>query len=229
MLGALTPYSGTYNEGWRRHPNFSRNGNNYSRPKPPGFTAPTKVLAEAAVPDPTGSIFAATIVPRKIGEPFQQQQRQFPQPAVALVQGDQMSERKNMVTAFVSTSIEKFARMDQFMKFSMRKFDALEACQRNQNAILKDLQNQIGGIARNNITRAPGTLHANTIPNPREPHQQLDAITTRSGKTTSVVPALARQEEPIPVPALPAEDEEVGIEKEAPAPKPQPVVKEHVP
>ncbi|CAL1360957.1 unnamed protein product [Linum trigynum] len=140
-----------------------------------------------------------------------------------------MSELKNMVTTFVSTSTEKFARMDQFMEFSMGKCNALEAGQRNQSAILQDLQNQIGGIAHSNNTRVPGTLPGNTIPNPHEPHQQLDAITTGSGKTTSTIPALARQEEPTPAPVLPAEDEEVGIEKEELAPKPQQVVKEHVP
>ncbi|CAL1394868.1 unnamed protein product [Linum trigynum] len=138
-----------------------------------------------------------------------------------------MSELKNMVTTFVSTSIEKFVRMDQFMELSKGKFNALEAGQRNQSAILQDLQNQIRGITRHNNTRAPRTRLANTIPNPRKPRQYLDAITTRSGKTMSTIPAPARQEEPTPAPALPAEDEEVGIEKEGPTPKPQQVVKEH--
>ncbi|CAL1395461.1 unnamed protein product [Linum trigynum] len=32
------PYSNTYNEEWRQHPNFSWSGNN--NPKPPGFQAP---------------------------------------------------------------------------------------------------------------------------------------------------------------------------------------------
>ncbi|CAL1406967.1 unnamed protein product [Linum trigynum] len=130
-----------------------------------------------------------------------------------------MSELKNMVMAIVTTSIEKFSKMDQFMEFSMGKFNALEAVQRNHSAILEDRQNQIGGIAQNNSTRAPGTPPINTIPNPREPHQQLDAITTKSGKTTSIVPASARQEEPTPAPSVLAEDEKVGLEKEAPAPK----------
>ncbi|CAL1370033.1 unnamed protein product [Linum trigynum] len=33
----LDPYSNTYNEGWRQHPNFSWNSNTT---KPPGFPAP---------------------------------------------------------------------------------------------------------------------------------------------------------------------------------------------
>ncbi|CAL1403166.1 unnamed protein product [Linum trigynum] len=66
-----------------------------------------------------------------------------------------------MVTTFVRTNIEKFSRMDQLMYFSMGKFNSLEAGQRNQSAILQDLQNQIGGIAQNNSTGAPGTLPSN--------------------------------------------------------------------
>ncbi|CAL1371045.1 unnamed protein product [Linum trigynum] len=87
----------------------------------------------------------------------------------------------------MTTSQANFTRIDQSIA-------SLEAGQRNQGAILQDLQHQLGGIARQNNTRAPGTLPATTIPNPREPHQQLNAITTWSGKSTSVVPAQARQE-----------------------------------
>ncbi|CAL1353874.1 unnamed protein product [Linum trigynum] len=122
----------------------------------------------------------------------------------------------------MTTSQANFTRMDQ-------NIASLEAGQRNQGAILQDLQNQVGDIARQINTRAPGTLPATTIPNPREPHQQLNAITTRSGNSTSVVPAQAREEEPLPTSALPGDDAEVRVEKEASAPKPQPVVKEHVP
>ncbi|CAL1354703.1 unnamed protein product [Linum trigynum] len=73
---------------------------------------------------------------------------------------------------------------------------SLEASQRNQGAILQDLQTQVGILARQNTTRALGTLPATTVPNPRDPHQhqQLDAIFTRSGKTISVDPVPARQE-----------------------------------
>ncbi|CAL1388543.1 unnamed protein product [Linum trigynum] len=83
---------------------------------------------------------------------------------------------------------------------------SLEAGQRNQDVILQDLQNQIGGIARQNNPKAPGTLPATTIPNPRKPHQQLVAITTKSGKTTSAAAAQARQEEPLLASTLPADD-----------------------
>ncbi|CAL1411322.1 unnamed protein product [Linum trigynum] len=122
----------------------------------------------------------------------------------------------------MTTSQANFARIDQSIA-------SLEAAQRNQGAILQDLQQQIGGIASQKNTRAPGTLPATTIPNPREPHQQLDAIFTRSGRPTSATPAQARQEEPLSTSALPANDAEVRVEKVAPTPKPQPVVKEHVP
>ncbi|CAL1372017.1 unnamed protein product [Linum trigynum] len=108
---------------------------------------------------------------------------------------------------------------------------SLEAGQRNQGAILQDLQTQVGILASQNTTRAPGTLPATTIQNPRDPHQlqQLDAIFTRSGKTIYADPVPARHEEPSPASALPADDAAVRVEKEVPAPKPQPVVKEHVP
>ncbi|CAL1388902.1 unnamed protein product [Linum trigynum] len=87
----------------------------------------------------------------------------------------------------------------------------------------------MGSMARQNTTRTLGTVPATTIPNPREPHQQLNAITTRRGKSTSAVPSQDREEELLPASALPADDVEVRVEKEAPAPKPLPVVKEHVP
>ncbi|CAL1400879.1 unnamed protein product [Linum trigynum] len=133
-----------------------------------------------------------------------------------------MTELKNILASFMTTTQATVMRLDQSIA-------SLEAGQRNQGAILQDLQHQMDSMARQINTRALGTLPATTIPNPREPHQQLDAIFTRSGKTISADPVPARQEEPLPASALPADDAEVRVEKEAPAPKPQLVVKEHVP
>ncbi|CAI0395305.1 unnamed protein product [Linum tenue] len=157
----LDPYSGTYNEGWRQHLNFSWNNSNTT--KPPGFPAPGGGFQQRQ-----------PYQPRQL-QPFPQPQRQYAEPQAAPAPDNQVSKLKNILAAFMTTSQVNFARMDQ-------NIASLQAGQRNQGAILQDLQNQIGGIARQNNTRAPRTLPAPTVPNPREPHQQLNAITARSGK-----------------------------------------------
>ncbi|CAL1401853.1 unnamed protein product [Linum trigynum] len=218
----LDPYSNTYNEGWRQHPNFAWSSNTT---KPPGFPAPTGGFQQRQPfqarqgPDPQQQLYQ----PRQ-GQPFQQPQCQFAEPAAAPAPDDRMTKLENILASFMTSTQATITRLDQSVA-------SLEAGQRNQGAILQDLQTQVGILARQTTTRAPGTLPATTVPNPRDPHQhqQLDAIFTRSGKTISADPVPARQEVPLTASALPADDAEVRVEKEAPAPKPQPVVKEHVP
>ncbi|CAL1405398.1 unnamed protein product [Linum trigynum] len=211
----LDPYSSTYNEGWRQHPDFAWSSNTT---KPPGFPAPAGGFQQRQPfqarqgPAPQQQPYQ----PRQ-GQPFQHPQRQFAEPAATPAPDDRMTKLENILASFMTSTHAAIT--------------SLEAGQRNQGAILQDLQHQVGILARQNTTRAPGTLPATTIPNPRDPHQlqQLDAIFTRSGKTISADPVPARQEEPLHASALPADDAEVRVEKEAPVPKPQPVVKEHVP
>ncbi|CAL1406423.1 unnamed protein product [Linum trigynum] len=200
------PYSNTYNEGWRQHPNFSWTGPNPRPPAPqgpPGFQRP----------------------------PYQPRQGQFQQPGAAPaapVQNDQMAELRDLVGSLASVSAQKFNTFEQFMQKASGQLLALEAGQRNTRAVLQDIQTQLGSVAQAVAQRAPGTLPGQTIPHPPTPNERCNAIMTRSGKMT-VDPPAREPEKESPVLAAPAVEQEVEKEVEVPAPKPQPVVKEYVP
>ncbi|CAL1395462.1 unnamed protein product [Linum trigynum] len=100
--------------------------------------------------------------------------------------------------------------------------------QRNTQAVLQDIQTQLGSVAQAVAQRAPGTLPGQTIPHPQNPNEHCNAIMTRSGKMFVDPPARAQERE-APALASPAAEEETEKEVEVPAPKPQPVVKEYIP
>lgn len=60
------------------------------------------------------------------------------------------------------------------------KMDDYDAILRNIQASIKNLENQVGQLARANIEQPPGSVPRNTEANPRE---RLKAISPRSGKT----------------------------------------------
>ncbi|CAL1354702.1 unnamed protein product [Linum trigynum] len=72
----LDPYSSTYNEGWRQHPNFAWSSNTT---KPPGFPAPAggfqqrQPFQACQGPDPQQQPYQ----PRQ-GQPFQQPHASLP-------------------------------------------------------------------------------------------------------------------------------------------------------
>ncbi|CAL1406731.1 unnamed protein product [Linum trigynum] len=65
------------------------------------------------------------------------------------------------------------------------KFLKLEVRQKNTQAVLQDIQTQLGSVAKAVAQRAPSTLLVHTIPNPAVPNAHLSVITTRSGKVTA--------------------------------------------
>ncbi|CAL1390817.1 unnamed protein product [Linum trigynum] len=223
------PYSNTYNEGWRQHPNFSWGGAN-SRPPvpqgPPGFQRPPYQPRQGQFQQPQQSLYQ----PMQ-GHAAPSQPRPFQQPGAAPaapVQNDQMAELQELVGSLATSSANKFNNIEQFMEKASGKFLELEAGQRNTQAVLRDIQTQLGSVAQAVAQRAPGTLPGQTIPHPQNPNEHCNAIMTRSGKMTVDPPARAQERE-APASASPAAEEEVEKEVEVPAPKPQPVVKEYIP
>ncbi|XP_019052130.1 PREDICTED: uncharacterized protein LOC109114251 [Nelumbo nucifera] len=74
----------------------------------------------------------------------------------------------------------------------MTKFiDSAETIFQNQEASIKNLENQVGQLAQMISARIPGTLPSNIEVNPRE---QVQAITLRSGKELPEVEKKARAE-----------------------------------
>ncbi|CAL1359446.1 unnamed protein product [Linum trigynum] len=179
------PYSNTYNEGWRQHPNFSWGGAN-SRPPvpqgPPGFQRPPYQPRQGQFQQPQQSLYQ----PMQ-GHAAQSQPRPFQQPGAAPaapVQNDPMAELQDLVGSLASSSAQKFNTIEQFMEKASGKFLALEAGQRNTHAVLQDIQTQLGSVAQAVAQRAPGTLPGQTIPHPQNPNEHYNAIITRSGKMT---------------------------------------------
>ncbi|CAL1355357.1 unnamed protein product [Linum trigynum] len=130
-----------------------------------------------------------------------------------------MAELRDLVGSLASSSAQKFNTIEQFMEKASRKFLALEAGQRNTQAVLQDIQTQLGSVAQAVAQRAPGTLPGQTIPHPQNPNEHCNAIITRSGKMTVDPPARAQERE-APASASPAAEEEAKKEVEVPAPKP---------
>ncbi|CAL1380994.1 unnamed protein product [Linum trigynum] len=223
------PYSNTYNEGWRQHPNISWGGANSIPPVPqgpPGFQRPPYQPRQGQFQQSQQSLYQPIQ-----GNAASSQPRPFQQPGAAPaapVQNDQMAELRELVGSLASSSAQKFNTIEQFMEKASGKFLALEAGQRNTQAVLQDIQTQLGSVAQAVAQRAPGTLPGQTIPHPQNPNEHYNAIITRSGKMTVDPPARAQERE-APASAPPAAEEEVEKEVEVPAPKPQPVVKEYIP
>ncbi|CAL1383122.1 unnamed protein product [Linum trigynum] len=166
------------------------------------------------------------------GQAVQPQPRPFQQPGAAtatLVQNDLIAELRDLVGFLASSSAHKFNTIEQFMEKASSKFLALEVGQRNTQAILKDIQTQLGSVAQAVAQRAPGTLPGHTIPNLKDPNTHYNAITTRSGKVIADPLVLARQAGERPASAFSVVEEEMEKEFEVLAPKPQPVVKEYIP
>ncbi|CAL1387599.1 unnamed protein product [Linum trigynum] len=166
------------------------------------------------------------------GHATQPQPRPFQQPGAAPatpVQNDPIAELRDLVGSLASSSAQKFNTIEQFMGKASGKFLALEAGQRNTQAVLQDIQTQLGSVAQAVVQMAPSTLPGHTIHNPKDPNAHCNAITTRSGKETAYPPVMARQAGGRPASASPAVEEEAEKEVEVPAPKPQPVVNEYIP
>ncbi|XP_058764184.1 uncharacterized protein LOC131637603 [Vicia villosa] len=67
--------------------------------------------------------------------------------------------------------------------------------QRNTNASIKNLELQLGQIAQQiTSSQAPGALPSATVTNPRE-HNNVSAVTTRSGKTTEALEKKVEEED----------------------------------
>ncbi|CAL1412644.1 unnamed protein product [Linum trigynum] len=139
-----------------------------------------------------------------------------------------MAELRDLVGSLATSSANKFNNIEQFMEKASGKFLELEAGQRNTQAVLRDIQTQLGSVAQAVAQRTPGTLPGQTIPHPQDPNANCSAITTRSGKVTADLPVRAEERE-TPASALLANQEDMEKEVEVYAPISQPVVKEYVP
>ncbi|CAL1378267.1 unnamed protein product [Linum trigynum] len=77
-----------------------------------------------------------------------------------------MAKLRDLVGSLASSSSQKFSNIEQFMEKASGMFMEFEAGQRNTQAILQDIQTQLGSVAKIVAQRAPSTLPGHTIPNP---------------------------------------------------------------
>ncbi|CAL1354618.1 unnamed protein product [Linum trigynum] len=113
------PYSNIYNPGWRNHPNFA--WASPKNPRPSGFQGPMGNFQPRSTfiqqrPQVQGSSFHQPYQAQGTLE-FQQQQQQQP---------DKLSKLEDLVNNFVSTSAQKFEKIEQFIDVATTKFTSVE-------------------------------------------------------------------------------------------------------
>ncbi|CAL1381494.1 unnamed protein product [Linum trigynum] len=99
-----------------------------------------------------------------------------------------MAQLRDLVGSLASSSATKFNNIEQFMDKALTKFMELEVGQRNTQAVMRDIQTQLEGVAQAVMQREPGTLPGHTIPYPKDPKAHSHAVTTRSDKVTADPP-----------------------------------------
>ncbi|CAL1388462.1 unnamed protein product [Linum trigynum] len=112
-------YNNTYNPGWRNHSNFS--WSSPTNPRPLGFQGPTGNYQPRPTfiqqrPQVQSWNFQQPYLAQG-GQGFQQQQQQ----------PDKLSKLEDLVNTFVSTSAQKFEKIEQFMGVATTKFTSVEA------------------------------------------------------------------------------------------------------
>ncbi|CAL1406016.1 unnamed protein product [Linum trigynum] len=166
------------------------------------------------------------------GQTFQQPpEQQYQQPGVSPsvpAPGDPVSELRDLVTTLASTSTQKFNKLEQFMEVAAGKFMEIEAGQRNQQALLQDMDTKIGHLADALASKPAGTLPGQPLPNPRNHKEGLHAIMLRSGTVTADAPQKSAKKVTHITPE-PEEDLVMVKEPEDQTPKPQPIVAEYKP
>ncbi|CAL1359635.1 unnamed protein product [Linum trigynum] len=154
------PYGNTYNPEWRNHPNFA--WSSPTHPRPPCFQGPTGNYQ----PRPTFIQQRPQVQSSNFQQPYQAQggqgfQQQQQQP-------DKLSKLEDLVNTFVSTSAQKFEKIEQFMDVATTKFTSVEAGLRSHQASLQSLELQIGNLAEILTDRPKGALPSQTVANPKD-------------------------------------------------------------
>ncbi|CAL1400002.1 unnamed protein product [Linum trigynum] len=173
--GNHNPYSNTYNPGWQNHPNFTWSSPSNSRP--PGFQGPTENYQPRPPfilqrPQFQASNFQQQPFQTQCGQGFQQQHP------------DKFAKLEDLVTTFVSTSSQKFEKIEQFMDRATNFFPSVEVGLRSHQASLQNLEIQIGILSGILTKRPRGALPFQTIANPKDQNVGLNVILLRSWKVT---------------------------------------------
>ncbi|CAL1394291.1 unnamed protein product [Linum trigynum] len=98
----------------------------------------------------------------KQGQTFQQP----PQQQLYQQLGTSPSAFRDLVITLASTSTQNFSKLEQFMEVTAGKFMEIEASQRNQQALLQDIDTKIGHLADALTSRPAGALHGQLLPIP---------------------------------------------------------------
>ncbi|CAL1395797.1 unnamed protein product [Linum trigynum] len=171
------PYNNTYNPGWRNHPNFA--WSSPTNPRPPIFQGSTVNNQ----PRPTFIQQIPQFQNSNFQQPYQAQGGQGFQQQV-----DKFTKLEDLVTSFVSTSTQKFEKIEKFMDMATSKFTSFEAGLRSHQTSLQSLEVQISNLAGILTKRQKGALHSQTITNPKD-QAGCNAILLSSGKVTPEVVA----------------------------------------
>ncbi|KAI3819374.1 hypothetical protein L1987_13203 [Smallanthus sonchifolius] len=171
-----SPYSNTYNLGWRNHPNFSWKSRSSSQ-NPPGFTQRPPFQHQSHQSQGQCSYF------RPQQNQFQSQgSSSGPQPA-----SDDKSNLEDMVTRLLANSESQNQLAEKQNRYVEERFHTHETELRNQKASIHTIENQVGHIAKLLSERLPGSLPSNTEPIPKA---HVKAITLRSGRATGPDPSV---------------------------------------
>ncbi|MFS7949268.1 putative nucleotidyltransferase, Ribonuclease H [Helianthus anomalus] len=162
-------YSNTYNPGWRNHPNFGWRANAPNQ-NPLGFT-------QRAPAPQQGQQY------QQYNQPYQQRPYSYQNQGTGSSSQQQApqssSKLEDMMAQLLSSSEKRYQQSED-------RFLANEGEIRSQKASIQNTENQVGQLAQMMSKRPPGGLPGNTEPNPGG-HRDVNAVMTRSGKTTGPV------------------------------------------
>ncbi|XP_045810252.1 uncharacterized protein LOC123904661 [Trifolium pratense] len=146
-------------------------------------------------------------------------QRQYESYSQPPVQQTQNSNLEEALRSFIEMQTKQNQQQNQFVQET-------QVYQRGNDAVLRNLETQIGQIAKEmaNNKNQGGSFTANTEPNPKE---QCKSITTRSGKEVGkgIGDNLRKEEEVM----RRADEEEVGEKKEVEVRKEKSSLPQHLP
>ncbi|CAL1369057.1 unnamed protein product [Linum trigynum] len=169
------PYSNTYNRGCLNHTNFAWSSPTNPRP------LVSKVRQE--------TINLIRLHPTKASVPKLELPTTIPSTRRSRVPTtttttDKFAKLEDLLTIFMSTSSQKFEKIEQFMDVTTLKFTSVEAGLRSHQASLWNLEVQIDNLVRILTERPRGALPSQTVANTKDQNVGLNAIQLRSGKVT---------------------------------------------